>query len=202
MSEQLNERLNQILPILTSDSFLNGGGIGNEIAFYIFEYAPEDELAVRKHIRFLLEHLQKNRKELRVGHINLFDFLIDYLRERNLLSKAFELQREKGNRALLNALKGVLHEERIAKRFEAKSEPADHDLILISGVGAAYPLIRSHTLLSNLHSVMGQTPLVMFYPGTYDTQTLRLFGKSGLTGDSAKERNRTGNYYRAFRLID
>ena len=202
MSEQLNDRLNQILPILTSDRFLNGSGIGNEIAFYIFEYVPEDELRVREHIKFLVDHLQKTRKDLRVGHINLFDFLIDYLRERNLLSKAFELQREKGNEALLNALKGILHEERIAKRFKAKSEPADHDLILISGVGAAYPLIRSHTLLSNLHAVMGQTPLVMFYPGTYDTQTLRLFGKSGLTGDSAKERNRTGNYYRAFKLIE
>ena len=202
MSGQLNDRLNQILPILTSDRFLNGSGIGNEIAFYIFEYAPEDELRVREHIKFLVDHLQKTRKDLRVGHINLFDFLIDYLKERSLLSKAFELQREKGNEALLNALKGILHEERIAKRFKAKSEPADHDLILISGVGAAYPLIRSHTLLSNLHAVMGQTPLVMFYPGTYDTQTLRLFGKSGLTGDSAKERNRTGNYYRAFKLID
>lgn len=202
MSGQLNDRLNQILPILTSDRFLNGSGIGNEIAFYIFEYAPEDELRVREHIKFLVDHLQKTRKDLRVGHINLFDFLIDYLRERRLLSKAFEMQREKGNEALLNALKGILHEERIAKRFKAKSEPADHDLILISGVGAAYPLIRSHTLLSNLHAVMGQTPLVMFYPGTYDTQTLRLFGKSGLTGDSAKERNRTGNYYRAFKLID
>ena len=202
MSGQLNDRLNQILPILTSDRFLNGSGIGNEIAFYIFEYAPEDELRVREHIEFLVDQLQKTRKDLRVGHINLFDFLIDCLRERSLLSKAFELQREKGNEALLNALKGVLHEERIAKRFKAKSEPADHDLILISGVGAAYPLIRSHTLLSNLHVVMGQTPLVMFYPGTYDTQTLRLFGKSGLTGDSAKERNRTGNYYRAFKLIE
>lgn len=202
MSEQLNDRLNRILPILTSDRFLKGSGIGNEIAFYIFEYAPEDELRVREHIRFLVDHLQKTRKDLRVGHINLFSFLIDYLKERNLLSKAFELQREKGNRALLNALKGILHEERIAKRFEAKSEPADNDLILISGVGAAYPLIRSHTLLSNLHAVMGQTPLVMFYPGTYDTQTLRLFGKSGLTGDSAKELNRTGNYYRAFKLIE
>ena len=159
-------------------------------------------MRVREHIRFLVDHLQKTRKDLRVGHINLFSFLIDYLKERNLLSKAFELQREKGNRALLNALKGILHEERIAKRFEAKSEPADNDLILISGVGAAYPLIRSHTLLSNLHAVMGQTPLVMFYPGTYDTQTLRLFGKSGLTGDSAKELNRTGNYYRAFKLIE
>ena len=202
MSNPLTRRLNQILPKLTSNDFLTARGIGNEIAFYIFDYAPEDELRVREHIRFLLDHLPKNRPGLRVAHVNLFDFLIHYLKERNLLEKSFRLQREKGNDALLKALKGILHEEKIAQRFSGIAKPAEHDLVLISGIGSAYPLLRSHTLLSNLHAIMGQTPLVMFYPGRYDTQTLRLFGKSGLAGGSAEERKKKTNYYRAFRLID
>jgi hypothetical protein len=37
---------------------------------------------------------------------------------------------------------------------------------------------------------MGRTPLVMFYPGRYDGQSLRLFGKLKNT-----------NYYRAFKLV-
>ena len=202
MSNPLTRRLNQILPKLTSNDFLTARGIGNEIAFYIFDYGPEDELRVREHIRFLLDHLPKNRPGLRVAHVNLFDFLIHYLKERNLLEKSFRLQREKGNDALLKALKGILHEEKIAQRFAGIAKPAEHDLVLISGIGSAYPLLRSHTLLSNLHAIMGQTPLVMFYPGRYDTQTLRLFGKSGLAGGSAEERKKKTNYYRAFRLID
>ena len=202
MSNPLTRRLNQILPKLTSNDFLTARGIGNEIAFYIFDYAPEDELRVREHIRFLLDHLPKNRPGLRVAHVNLFDFLIHYLKERNLLEKSFRLQREKGNDALLKALKGILHEEKIAQRFSGIAKPAEHDLVLISGIGSAYPLLRSHTLLSNLHAIMGQTPLVMFYPGRYDTQTLRLFGKSGLAGGSAEERKKKTNYYRALRLID
>ena len=202
MSNPLTRRLNQILPKLTSNDFLTARGIGNEIAFYIFDYAPEDELRVREHIRFLLDHLPKNRPGLRVAHVNLFDFLIHYLKERNLLEKSFRLQREKGNDALLKALKGILHEEKIAQRFAGIAKPAEHNLVLISGIGSAYPLLRSHTLLSNLHAIMGQTPLVMFYPGRYDTQTLRLFGKSGLAGGSAEERKKKTNYYRAFRLID
>ena len=44
MSDPLNERLNKILARVISDEFLSGGGIGNEIAFYIFDYPPEDEL--------------------------------------------------------------------------------------------------------------------------------------------------------------
>ena len=202
MSDPLTWRLNQILPKLTSDGFLKTRGIGNEIAFYIFDYEPEDELRVRDHIQFLVAHLPKNRPGMRVAHVNLFDFLIHYLKERNLLEKSFRLQRENGNAALLKALKGILHEEKIAQRFAGIAKPADHDLVLISGIGSAYPLLRSHALLSNLHAIMGQTPLVMFYPGRYDTQTLRLFGKTGLAGGSAEKRKKKTNYYRAFRLID
>ena len=202
MSDVLTARLNQILPKLTANDFLSTRGIGNEIAFYIFDYPPEDEICVREHVQFLLTQLPKHKPGLRVMHVNLFDFLIDYLKERKLLEKSFQLQREKGNDALLKALKGILHEERIAKRFADIAKPDEHDLVLITGVGSAYPLLRSHTLLSNLHSHMGQTPLVMFYPGRYDTQTLRLFGKTGLAGASAEERKKKTNYYRAFRLID
>ena len=32
-------------------------------------------------------------------HVNLFDFVIDYLKERKLLDKSFEMQREKGDDA-------------------------------------------------------------------------------------------------------
>lgn len=198
----LTHRLNQILPKLTSDDFLRARGIGNEIAFYIFDYAPEDELRVREHIRFLVDRLPKSKPGLRVAHINLFEFLINYLKERSLLEKSFELQRRKGSDALLKALSGILHEEKVAKRFADSAKPAEHDLVLISGVGGVYPLLRSHTLLNNLHAIMGQTPLVMFYPGRYDTQTLRLFGKIGLVGSSAEERKKKTNYYRAFRLIE
>ena len=202
MSDPLTWRLNQILPKLTSDGFLKTRGIGNEIAFYIFDYEPEDELRIREHIRFLVDHLPKKRPGLRVAHVNLFDFLIHYLKERKLLEKSFRLQRENGDAALLKALKGILHEEKIAQRFAGIAKPAEHDLVLISGIGSAYPLLRSHALLSNLHAIMGQTPLVMFYPGRYDTQTLRLFGKTGLAGGSAEKRKKKTNYYRAFRLID
>ena len=202
MSDRLTERLNKILPRVTSDDFLHGRGIGNEIAFYIFDYPPEDELRVRDHVNFLVEHIPKNKPGTRVAHVNLFDFLLDYLKERKLLDKAIERQRTKGDEALIKALKGVLHEEKVAKRFADVAQPEEHDLVLISGVGSAYPMLRSHTLLSNLHSIMGQTPLVMFYPGRYDKMTLQLFGKPGLVGGGPEDRKKPANYYRAFRLIE
>lgn len=190
MTDNLNERLNKILPRIISDEFLAGRGIGNEIAFYIFDYPPEDELRVRDHIHFLLDHIPKQKPGLRVKHVNLFDFVLEYLKSRNLLDRAFKMQREKGDEALKKALEGPLHENKIAPIFAQAVQPDQQDLIIISGVGSVYPLLRSHTLLNNLHSVMGLTPLVMFYPGGYDGQSLRLFSKL-----------KNVNYYRAFRLV-
>lgn len=190
MSDRLTERLNQILPTVTSDDFLSSRGLGNEIAFYIFDYPPEAELRIREHVQFLLEHIPKQRPGIRVAHVNLFDLVLDHLRQRKLLDKAITMQKTKGDEFALKQLKAVLDPEKVKYIFAEFAKPDQHDLILVSGVGSVYPMLRAHTLLNNLHSVMGQTPLVMFYPGRYDGQSLRLFGKL-----------RNDNYYRAFKLV-
>ena len=190
MTRDLDERLNQILPKIISDDFLTGKGLGNEISFWIFDYLPEDELSVRKHLDFLMSQISKQRPGLRVAHVNLFDLLIDYLKDRNYLDKAIELQTAKGNEALLKALAAPLQGKNIAKFLASQHPPQDFDLMLMSGVGSAYPLLRTHNLLNNLHPIMGETPLVLFYPGIYDGQSLSLFGQI-----------KQDNYYRAFKLV-
>jgi hypothetical protein len=203
MSDPLTDRLNKILPRLVSDDLLSGSGIGNEIAFYIFDYPPEDELRVREHVRFLLDHITKQRPALRVKHINLLDFVLDHLKSRNFLDKAIKMQREKGNEALKKALTGPLHPEKLAPVFGEVARPAEHDLVLVSGVGSVYPLLRTSSLLSNLQPVMGNTPLVLFYPGKYDQMTLKLFGKLSLSAsfEGAGKTRKSEHYYRAFRLV-
>lgn len=203
MNESLTDRLNKILPRLVSDDFLSGTGLGNEIAFYIFDYPPKEELRVREHIRFLLDHIPKQRQGLRVRHVNLFDFVLDHLETRSFLNKALVMQREKGDEALKKALAGPLHAEKLALLFASVARPAEHDIVLVSGVGSVYPLLRTSSLLSNLQRIMGSTPLVLFYPGRYDQMTLRLFGKSSLSASfegTGKTRS-SEHYYRAFRLV-
>ena len=190
MTDSLTQRLNEVLPKVTSTDFLSGKGLGNEIAFYIFDYPPEAELQIRKHIQFLMAHIPKNRPGLRVKHINLFNLIVDHLKERNLIERSFEMQRVKGDETLQKALSGPLKTEKLVQIFVEVVQPEEQDLVLVSGVGSVWPLVRSHNLLNNLQTVMEQTPLVMFYPGRYDGQTLRLFGKI-----------KSNNYYRAFKLV-
>lgn len=190
MKDQLKDRLNKIVERITSPDFLNNAGLGNEIGFYIFDYPPEDELEVREYVGFMLEMMTKQYPNLKVAHINLFKLLVDYLKSRNLYDRALEIQRTQGDAAMRKALKGPLHEEKIAKAFVEAADPASHDMVIMTGVGNVWPLFRSHTLLNNLHHLMENTPLVVFYPGIYDGQDLRLFGR--LTDRP---------YYRAFRLV-
>lgn len=190
MTTTTTERLNEILPRVTSDSFLSGSGLGNEIAFYIFAYPPEDELDVRSHITFLMEQIPHHRPGLRVKHVNLFDFAIGHLENRKLLDKTMRMQREKDSKHVIAQLEKILDPEKTKNVFSDTAAPAEHDLVFVSGVGSVYPMIRTHKLLNNIHSVMGSTPIVLFYPGRYDGKHLALFGKL-----------KSDNYYRAFKLV-
>src|SRR5262249_60847136 len=125
-----------------------GSGIGNEVAFYIFDYPPEEELRVRDFLRVLLDHIPRQKPGLRVKHVNLFDFVLDYLKTRKLLDKAIQMQREKGNDALKKALAGPLHESKLGTLFAEAARPDQHDLVIVSGVGTVWPLFRTHSLLN------------------------------------------------------
>jgi hypothetical protein len=190
MSDNFAARLNQILPRLISPELRTNSGLGNEIGFYVFNYPPERELDVRRHVQLLRAQIARQHSELRVSEVNLFDLLVDYLRRRKILDPALKLQREKGDAELQRALKGSLHEEKVAQEFIAAAKPNEHDMVFMTGVGNVWPLLRTHTLLNNLHALMQAKPLIVFYPGMYDGQTLKLFGRSN-----------DQNYYRAFRLV-
>lgn len=191
MTQTFEDRLNQILPRITSDDFLQNRGLGNEIGFWIFEYPPEQELLMRDTLEKVIEPgLQRHVPSLRHARVNLFELVIELLESRKLLDKAIALQAQKGDDAALTALKGVLNQEKLAQRIVAQHHPDELDLMLFTGVGAAYPLVRSHSLLNALHPLMKNTPLLVFFPGRYDGYSLRLFNK--LSDD---------HYYRAFRLV-
>ena len=191
MSNRFEERLNQVLPRLASSDVLDNRGAGGEIGFWIFDYPPEQELHVRSWLTDVIEPgLRKVKPELRFATVDLFECVISLLEERGLLTKVLEMQMKQGDEAVLRSLRSVLKEDRLAARIVESCDAANLGLLIIKGVGAVYPMLRTHTLLSALHPHMRDTPLLMLYPGRYDGQSLRLFSK--LTDD---------NYYRAFSLV-
>jgi hypothetical protein len=186
MKENFYERLNLIKTRLASTELLNNSGLGNEIGFYIFDYPPEQELAVRNHLEKILPDVPR-----RIATVNLFELVIDYFEKRKILDSSIRAQIQKGDAEILRVVKGALDEEkRIAPEFIAAARPHEHDLVIMTGVGSVYPLLRTHRLINCLHPLMQDTPLIVFYPGSYTGQTLSLFSEL-----------KDENYYRAFRLV-
>ena len=191
MTLSLEDRLNQILPRITSRDFLDSKGLGNEIGFWIFDYPPEREVDVRDFLTgTVLPALPKQIPPVRAATVNLLHLVTEILEERKLLDKTFEMQAGKGDDATLVALRSVLKEDRLAQKIASQFDVPNLDLLILTGVGAVYPMLRTHTLLSALHPIMGNTPLLMFFRGRYDGHSLRLFNT--LSED---------HYYRAFRLV-
>mgnify|MGYP003632866609 CR=1 FL=1 len=184
----LMKRLDAIPGKLISDDFLKNRGLGNEIGFYIFDYSPEYENLVKEQLEVIEKKLK--RKGRSFASVNLFEMLLRQLEAEGVLEDALQLHKQEGNDALIEALKGILSQENFGDFLCKQILPNEQDFVLLSGLGACWPLIRGHSLLNVLHARMGETPLVLFFPGSYTGLELHPFGKIS-----------SSNYYRAFELI-
>ncbi|RYG96857.1 MAG: DUF1788 domain-containing protein [Alphaproteobacteria bacterium] len=187
---ELKARLDRIRSRVTSDEFLTGSGLGNEVPFYAFDYPPPEEPRVAAHVDWLVDDL-RSKAGLQVGRVDVFALAIEALNKRGLYEKAVAMEATKGVPALLAALRGPLEPGKLAQALVAQVSSSPVDMVFLTGIGGAYPLVRTHSLLNNLQPVLGSTPLVMFFPGRFSGQTLQLFGELEETP-----------YYRAFRLVD
>ena len=187
---KLEKRLELLKEKVMEDDFLNARGLGNEIPFWIFDYPPEKELLVRETVEKLTQNLNKN--SINVLVIDLYEMCLELLENKISVDKIHDFEDKKGSDELLNKLKIMLKPEVVKKAIQTKKAAGgDVRLVFLTGVGKAWPLVRSHSILNNLQPVLGNVPLVTFYPGEYDNHELSLFGKF-----------KDANYYRAFQLIN
>lgn len=185
----LKERLRLISERIKEDKFIEGRGLGNEISFYIFDYDPKDELEVRDHVANLHKEFKGGLYDRRVIEFDLYKMLIDITKEKRIFNRIPEMETRQGKDALFKAMTTFAKPEMFLSKI--KEQIGDHNVVFITGVGKVYPFVRSHNILNNLQEVLDKTPVIMFFPGQYDGQSLQLFNKF-----------KDDNYYRAFRLVD
>ena len=168
-------------------------GTANDLRFYIFDYAPKDEQLVRREVKKL-----KDRNPA-IIEFDLYEMMLQIIEEEGYMEDVLRMEKEYDKDLLLREIFQPLlsvEEEENAFLDKFKDGVADDgkSIVLITGVGKAFPVIRSHTILNNLQSIFRRNPVVMMYPGRYEIKekmTLRLF-----------ERLDDDNYYRAFPLVE
>jgi hypothetical protein len=166
-------------------------GLGNEVGFYIFDYAPQDELLVRARVPEIRRYTEK-QLQVKVQNFDLFTIVLQFFEARGYMDKNFQMEAKRGSAILFERMQKAL--KLATNRDELVSYIATHydpnAIIFLTGVGKAYPIVRSHNLLNSLQPLITQMPLVLFYPGTYSYNKLKLFDQ--LSDD---------HYYRAFRIV-
>ena len=189
----LNERFIDLEDRMISVEALTRYGTANDLRFYIFDYAPSGELLVRKETKKL-----KNRNPA-IVEFDLYEMMLQIIEDEGYMEDVIRMEKDYDKDLLLREVFQTLlsvEEEENAFLDKFKEDIADdgNSIVLITGVGKAFPVVRSHTILNNLQSIFRRNPVVMMYPGRYEIKekmTLRLF-----------ERLHDDNYYRAFPLVE
>lgn len=187
----INQRFLDLERDMSDTSVLLEKGKANEIPFFIFDYDPKDELLVRDETK----KLKKNNPNIQ--EFDLFNILVELLKKEGYLDTVKEYEHEYDSQTLLSQLFQPFlsleaDDNPMLDYIRANAVDDSNHIVLLTGVGKSYPIIRSHTILNKLQPMIRLDPVVMFYPGRYDQKSamcLRLFDK--LSDD---------NYYRAFPL--
>ncbi|MCI8658743.1 MAG: DUF1788 domain-containing protein [Lachnospiraceae bacterium] len=189
---EFNERLDKIWDRISNKDFLANKGVANEVRYYVFDYEPCDELMIRDKIKALKKQNNPEADGFQIIEYDLYEMIIQILEEKGYLNKCIRFEEEKGMEYLYKAVTKMLRltndDNRIVSRIVGNIP--NNAVVFLTGVGKVFPFVRAHNIMNNLHQVLDRVPVVMFYPGRWNGQSLSLFGT--ITD---------GNYYRAFPLI-
>lgn len=191
--EKLPEKFAHIYEVIRTEDFLACTALSGEIPFWISPYNPRQEVPVLQEIRQLTKKL--SLEGIEVLDIHLLQLVVEVVDAHAGLEGM--LQRESRTSMLRNGKQRFrerlrssanIH-DRLVPRIQELIEARKPQVLFLYGVGAAYPVLRSHNVLNELQSVVTGIPLLMFFPGEYDGRSLDIFGLL-----------RDDNYYRAFNI--
>lgn len=188
----IDEKLSKIEPKIKKPSFLENKGLSNEVGYYIFDYDPEYELKVREEVLRIKNKINKSSYAFSIVEFDLYEIIIDILNDKGYLEEVFIFEEEEGLDFSIDAITSLLKlnsDDNLIVNYIVDKTP-ENCVVFLTGVGKAYPILRSHNVLNNLHQKLDKVPVVLFFPGKYSGRDLILFNT--IEGS---------NYYRAFPLI-
>ena len=180
--------------IITSPRVLRATGLGNEIPFYICPFAPEDQVRMSEECALLASELEADG--VPVLEIDLYDLMVGLLRELLDWEELAAFERDERKDDFLQELQSTLNlDEVLVPRIRELTAAQPFRVLFLTGVGEAFPVIRSHLILNNLQSVLKDAPTVIFFPGRY---------AHGFANGSSLQvlcRLEEDHYYRAHNLL-
>ena len=189
---EFQDKLDAIWNRISSREFLENKGVANEVRYYVFDYEACDEQIMRQKIRDLIARNNPEIDGFQLVEYDIYKLILGILEERGYVDKCIRFEKEKGREYLYNAISKLLRlttDKNLIVNKIVENTP-ENSVVFLTGIGKVYPFVRAHNVLNNLHQVFDKVPVIMFYPGNWNGQSLSLFGTIS-----------DGNYYRALPLI-
>ena len=184
--DELKERLDNLRVLIQKSEFLEGKGLSNEVNIRIFCYAPADEMLVRHFVEQIMTDQSMN---CHLIEYNLYHVFLSICEDRRIIKAIPALEEKKGKEFIRDQLSRMANNTAFVNKIKYEPHEAG-DVILITGVGDAFPFIRVHVLLNAMQPEFPDVPILVFYPGNYDGRDVQLF--------QCLKKN---PYYRAFNVI-
>lgn len=189
--KKIESHFDELYTLLSSEDFLSRKGVSTEVPFFICHYDATEQVQSDGVARLLVEKL--NTQGVKTLHVDLYKVMIDKMRENDDLDWTLENESTVDHENLLTDMRAQLNvKSEIAPRVEEMIKADGCRLVIVTGIGACYPIFEAHELLTNLSEIVAGVPLVLFFPGDYvqtpgSGASLHLFGRVEGRG-----------YYRAF----
>ena len=180
------ERLDNLRSLIQDRDFQEGKGLSNEVNIRIFCYDPKDEMAIRHFTEKLTCDQSLN---CHLIEYNLYKVFLSILDDKRITDRVAQQEEKKGKKFVLDQMKRLANNTAFIKKMQYEPHQPG-DVILLTGVGEAFPFIRVHALLDAMQPYFSDVPVLVMYPGTFDGRYVKLFDK--LTPNP---------YYRAFNVI-
>ena len=189
--EKIESHFDDMYRLFSSEDFLQRKGVSTEVPFFICHYKAEEQVKADGVAKLLHEKL--NNSGIKALHIDLYQLMIEKMKETDDLDWTLENESKVNHDNLLTDMRAQLNvKTEIAPIVAKKIAEAEPRIVFVTGIGACYPIFEAHELLTNLSNIITTIPLVLFFPGDYvqtpgSGASLHLFGRQEGRG-----------YYRAF----
>lgn len=195
----IEQRLDKLEERIGQPAFRGMTGRANEVNQWVFDYAPQDELIVRQRIEAIRSRNARGLHPFALAVFDIYDIMMEYLESRRgFVEKTAAFEKKGGfgqvKKALRNTLRMTEGQRNKIVEYIAEHTP-DQAVVFLTGIGKCHPILEAQEIfnkvLYNMPDEFASVPMVLFYPGKYTEQELKLFG----------ELEEGAGYYRAFRII-
>lgn len=190
----INEAKDFLVDKLSSAQTLESGSDFSRSSKFIAPYPPEQQKEAALVAAAVVQELSD--RGVKASLVNAYDVVLDILDDEGMWEMIVETEPDMSKPDFTQALKDAVDlEGAVLPRIYEQVKSDSSRVLIVSGMGACYPFLRTHRLLANIEPGV---PVLLFFPGRH---TVLADGSTSLDVLSTPT-GKGGSHYQARNIFD